>query len=154
MERAWRLRLLTLFLFFICMLSKQSNIQRAHKPPNVILILADDLGFGDLGWKPFYSLEMSAIKTLHLQRMAKEGKVFSNYRASSASSSASRASILTGLVPWRLGYTDDTADSVTLPLLPTIPMALRDIGYYTAHVGNWGLGRHPSISLLIIQVFL
>lgn len=118
---------------------------------NIIFILADDLGFGDLGFSPFSSEEFKGIKTPHLQRLAASGLTLTNFHTASPVCSPSRVSILTGLFPWRVGvdfiYSQDKKldgseelDHEQLPLLANIPMTLRDQGFYTAHVGKWHLG--------------
>lgn len=122
------------------------------KKPNVIIILADDLGYGDLGWKPFYSNEMTAVQSPNLKKMAKNGAIMSNFHAASPVCSPSRAAIMVGLFPWRLGvdfiYAGDLKldgsqemDHEQLPLVPNIAMSFRDAGYYTAHIGKWHLGE-------------
>lgn len=120
---------------------------------NIIFILADDLGFGDLGFAPFSSEEFKGIKTPHLLRLASSGLTLTNFHTASPVCSPSRVSILTGLFPWRVGvdfiYSQDKKldgseelDHEQLPLLANIPMTLRDQGFYTAHVGKWHLGMH------------
>lgn len=119
--------------------------------PNIIFILADDLGYGDLGFSPFNSDLMKNIKTPQLERLAKAGMILTNFHVAAPVCSPSRASIMTGLFPWRLGvdfiYAGDLKkdgteemDHEQLPLLPNIAMSLRDAGYYTAHIGKWHLG--------------
>lgn len=119
---------------------------------NVILILADDLGYGDLGFGPFTSSELKGIQAPNLQKMAKRGLIMTNFHTASPVCSPSRASILTGLFPWRLGidfiYSQDKKldgseelDHEQLPLLQNIPMAFRNLGHYTAHIGKWHLGE-------------
>lgn len=107
--------------------------------PNIVFILADDLGYGDLGWKPFNSDIMQHVKTPQLERMAKLGTILTNFHVAAPVCSPSRASIMTGLFPWRLGvdfiYAGDLKkdgseemDHEQLPLLPNIAMSLRDAG--------------------------
>ena len=78
-------------------------IRQSKTHPNVILILADDLGYGDLGFAPFDSDLMRAVETPNLKRLAKQGKVFTNFHAGSPICSPSRVAIMTGLFPWRVG---------------------------------------------------
>jgi arylsulfatase A-like enzyme len=129
----------------------------ANHPPNVIFILADDLGFGDLGWVPFNSQLMAAVRTPNLLRMAQAGKILTNFHAASPICSPSRAAIMTGLFPWRVGvdfiYSQDVKkdgseelDHEQLPLVPNIPMTFQHYGYYTAHVGKWHLGEDLTYS--------
>jgi len=79
---------------------------------NVLLLLADDLGYGDINVRPYQTKHESnassqdvlrGIYTPHLQQMASEGVVLTNYHTAAATCTPTRASILTGLYPWRLG---------------------------------------------------
>jgi arylsulfatase A-like enzyme len=118
--------------------------------PNVIVILADDLGAVDLG-----CYGSTFHKTPHLDRMAKEGLRFTRFYASCPVCSPTRAALLTGKNPTRLGITDwlpGRADNPQQPLArPKIPQQLpleevtlaerfKAAGYATAHVGKWHLG--------------
>ncbi len=117
-----------------------------EKPPNVIIIFTDDQGYQDVG--VFGSPD---IKTPNLDRMAEEGVVLTDFYAAQAVCSASRAALLTGCYPNRLGihgaympnskYGLDTAEV-------TIAEMLKDIGYKTAIYGKWHLGDHPVFSPL------
>jgi arylsulfatase A len=147
----FRLSVLATFLALLF-----SNIPAdSDSRPNVIFILADDLGYGDLGWAPFYSREMSDVQTPNLKRMAKQGLTLTNFHTASPVCSPSRASIMVGLFPWRLGvdfiYAGDLKldgseelDHEQLPLIPNIAMSLAETGYYTAHIGKWHLGKIRS----------
>lgn len=106
---------------------------------NLILILADDLGYGDLGWGPFTSREMQSIETPELQKMAKRGITLTNFHTAAPVCSPSRASIMVGLFPWRLGvdfiYAGDLKkdgseemDHEQLPLIPNLANSLKDAG--------------------------
>lgn len=130
----------------------------AGSSPNVIIILADDLGYGDLGWYPFKSDEMRHVKTPYLKKMASRGLIMSNFHAAAPICSPSRASILLGLFPWRYGvdfiYAGDIKDDGSveinneqLPLFPNIAMSFRQHGYYCAHIGKWHLGGQSHIDI-------
>ena len=114
--------------------------------PNILLLLADDLGFGDLSVSPFVG---SDILTPNIENMAANGLVMTNFHTSAPICSPSRASILTGIFPWRTGIAGIYAAGPDrgrsnrndwLNQMPTSAMAFRDAGYYTAHVGKWHLG--------------
>jgi arylsulfatase A len=126
--------------------------------PNVIIILADDLGYGDLGWAPFIGNEMTAVRTPNLRSMADNGLIMTNFHTASPLCSPSRASIMVGLFPWRLGvdfiYAGDLKhdgteeiDHEQLPLIPNIAMSFHDAGYYTAHIGKWHLGGQTHVDI-------
>jgi uncharacterized sulfatase len=107
--------------------------------PNIILILADDLGAGDLG-----VTGNRHIRTPHLDRLAREGALLEGHHASAVVCTPSRAGLLTGRYPIRTGL----AVGVTYPHstsgLPatevTIATVLRQAGYRTAMLGKWHLG--------------
>ncbi|MEM9142523.1 MAG: arylsulfatase [Bacteroidota bacterium] len=102
--------------------------------PNVIYILADDLGYGDLG-----CFGQDKIKTPNLDRMAQEGIVFTDHYAGNTVCAPSRASLMTGLhqghAPIR-GNTNNVLRENTF----TIGQLFKSAGYATALIGKWGLG--------------
>lgn len=124
--------------------------------PNILFLLADDLGYGDLGVAPFVDLQRKTHEwpcseggflTPNLQRMANNGAIMTNFHSASPVCSPSRVAILTGLYPWRLGALnafelgqDLSQRNGFLPAVPTGPEILRGAGYYTGHSGKWHLG--------------
>ena len=107
--------------------------------PNIIVIMADDLGYGDTsvydGWG----------KTPHLERMAAEGVTFTDFHTNSSVCSPTRAGFLTGRYQQRVGIVDVVARHLDTPgLAPselTIPRLMKQGGYRTALFGKWHLGR-------------
>ena len=112
--------------------------------PNFVLIFADDLGYGDLG-----SFGSTTIRTPHLDRLAAEGRKFTSFMTASSVCSPSRAALLTGCYPRRVGMHKGvlfpTSTSGLHPDEHTIADHLRQQGYATACFGKWHLGHHPEI---------
>jgi N-acetylgalactosamine-6-sulfatase len=109
----------------------------ADDRPNIVLLLADDLGYGDLS-----CFGSPAVKTPHLDKLAGEGMRFSRFYSASAVCSPTRASVLTGRYPLRFGITKHFGDvKESLPeSATTVAELLKGAGYNTAHVGKWHLG--------------
>jgi arylsulfatase A len=108
-----------------------------YNDPNVIILLADDLGYGDLG-----CFGHPTIKTPNLDRLAKDGLRLTSFYSAAPVCSPSRAGLLTGRVPQRDGINDWIKEnsSVFLPTeTPTIATTLRLFGYQTAMFGKWHL---------------
>jgi len=117
-----------------------------RRTPNIVIIFADDLGYGDLG-----CYGHPTIRTPHLDRMAAGGMRFTQFYAAESVCTPSRAALLTGRLPIRSGMCSDTR-RVLFPDsaggLPageiTIAEALKGRGYSTACVGKWHLGHLPQ----------
>ncbi|GAA6152235.1 sulfatase family protein [Pseudoteredinibacter isoporae] len=114
--------------------------ESVKRPPNVIVILTDDLGYGDLG-----SYGNEVIDTPNLDQMANEGVRFTNAYASASNCTPSRAGLLTGRYPIRSGMAHQVLfvnDTHGLPLEEiTIAEMLKESGYQTAIIGKWHLGH-------------
>lgn len=109
-------------------------------PPNIVYVLADDLGWGDLGC---YNPD-SAIPTPHANRFARQGVRFTDMHSPSAVCTPTRYGILTGRYCWRSrlkqGVLEGYSPSLIEPGRLTVPALLRQSGYYTAGLGKWHLG--------------
>ncbi|MFO0906567.1 MAG: sulfatase-like hydrolase/transferase [Pirellulales bacterium] len=124
---------------------QSNNKPQAGKRPNVVLFLADDLGYGDLGC---YGHPL--IKTPHLDAFAKQGLRLTQCYAASAVCSPSRSAILTGRTPHRNGVFTWIAEGSEVHLRRSevaLPALLGRAGYATCHVGKWhlnGLFNDPA----------
>ncbi|MCC6588127.1 MAG: sulfatase [Bryobacterales bacterium] len=117
------------------------HLLAADRPPNIVLILADDLGYGDLGC---YG---SKIETPACDRIAQEGMRFTDYYAASPLCSPSRAALLTGCYPPRTGVPRVLVPDDTYGLtagIPTIGGTLQSRGYRAKCVGKWHVGTKPE----------
>lgn len=115
---------------------------RAAEKPNLVLILADDLGYGDVGC---YGSEI--IQTPHLDAMAGEGLRLTSFYAQ-AVCGPSRAALMTGSYPIRIAEPGNKKNQHTVPHPKEITMAevLRKAGYATGCIGKWHLGAHAKDS--------
>ena len=117
-----------------------ASSSRRSKRPNIVYILADDLGWGDLD---VYN-SFSAIPTPNANAFARQGMRFTDMHASSAVCTPSRYSILTGRYCWRSrlkkGVLGGYDPSLIEPSRMTVASMLKSAGYYTAGVGKWHLG--------------
>ena len=137
--------------FFICctvstVIALEKSEVQDFGSPNIILIFADDMGYGDLG-----SYGATGHDTPNLDKLAKEGMRFTNFYVSQAVCSASRASILTGCYANRVGISGALNPHSKIGLNPdetTLAELLRDKDYSTAAVGKWHLGHHKKFFAL------
>ena len=145
--RSWPISLIMVLMFGPTILCGQ-QMER----PNVIVIFADDLGWGDLG-----SYGHRQLKTPALDQLAKEGKLFTQFYVNSPVCSPSRASLMTGRFPAELGIhghfaTPESNGSRGMPnfLDPhtkTITQVFKDNGYSVGHFGKWHLGHSSDAPL-------
>lgn len=141
-----RLRTLLCLLRFFGLAGAASLAQAAAspspRPPNVVLIVADDLGYGDLS-----CYGARAYRTPHLDRLAAEGVRFTSFYAAQAVCTASRAALLTGCYPNRIGLLGALGPGSKTGIHPdewTLAEVLRTRGYATAIFGKWHLGDAPE----------
>lgn len=127
------------FLATAAILSLLSCTEK-QKQPNIIFILADDMGYGDVS----YFDNNSKLKTENLDRMAQEGVVFTDAHSSSSVSTPTRYGILTGRYNWRSTLKNNVLYGYDKTLIPadreTMASMLRKNGYTTAGIGKWHLG--------------
>ena len=130
--RGWASLLLSHSLFLI------SPIALAQQHPNVILIIADDLGFGDVS-----AYGQTTLQTPHIDRLAHGGVCFTDGHATSATSTPSRYGLLTGMYPWKRKGVHILPGDAPLLISPrqfTMPKMFQQAGYHTAAIGKWHLG--------------
>lgn len=121
-----------------------SSKPTTSEKPNVVIIYADDIGFGDLSCYGY-----SSIKTPNVDKLASEGVRFTNAHSTAATSTPSRYSLLTGEYAWRrpgTGIATGDAAIIIKPERPTLPKMMRTMGYVTGAVGKWHLGLGAETS--------
>jgi len=126
--------------FCLCTVS----IIGAAEKPNIIVIMADDVGYGDLG-----ILGAQGVETPHLDKLSREGLRFINGYCSAATCTPTRFSFITGMHAFRqrgTGIAPPNAPAIIKPDTFTTPAMLQKAGYKTAVVGKWhlGLGNPPK----------
>jgi len=126
-----------LLVFLSCLFVRNSAL--ADRPPNIVVILADDLGCCDLalyeGW----------VSTPRIEQMAKQGMTFTDFHSNSSVCSPTRAAFLTGRYQQRVGIVDVIVgsrepESGIDPSVPTLPRVFKDNGYATGLFGKWHCG--------------
>jgi arylsulfatase A-like enzyme len=123
-----------LFLLALC------GVAPAEQPPNIIVVLADDLGYGDV---QCYNPE-STIPTPNMDRLAREGMRFTDAHSASGVCTPSRYTLLTGRYSWRGKLKDSVlfgySPSLIEPGRATLATLCKEAGYDTACIGKWHLG--------------
>jgi arylsulfatase A-like enzyme len=129
-----------LFILFPACSENKDKIVANKNLPNIVYIFADDLGYGDLG-----CYGAKDIRTPYLDSMAGEGILFSEFYSASSVCSPSRAALLTGRIPQRMGINQVFFPESFTGMPPseiTIAELLKGKGYATGIVGKWHLGHH------------
>jgi arylsulfatase A len=137
--------ILTYFKMGLAILLSIAAVPATGAQPNVIVILADDLGCGDL------SLYNGWINTPRIDRMAKEGVTFTDFHSNSSVCSPTRTAFLTGRYQQRVGIVDvivgrNEPDSGIPPATPTLARVFQEGGYATALFGKWHCGYEPKFN--------
>lgn len=132
------------FLFVFCVMGTTQFISVAQNKPNIVFILADDLGYADLGCYGSHE-----ISTPNLDKMAEEGIRFTQFYVAAGVCTPTRASLMTGCYPKRVGLhvgvlTPDTHSGLN-PNETTLAELLKDAGYATGCIGKWHLGLLPEV---------
>lgn len=142
MIRSAKRRYLIVLSVAVGIYANQTVVTADHHspPPNIVLILADDLGYGDIGsYNPH-----SQVQTPRMDQLAEEGMRFTDAHSPSAVCTPTRYALLTGRYSWRSrlksGVLWGYSPLLIEPDLATLPSMLQSAGYYTAAVGKWHLG--------------
>jgi arylsulfatase len=136
--------LITAFAFNCFISCNSENVKKSNpvKSPNFVLVFIDDMGYGDIGTQG-----ATGWTTPNLDKMAAGGMRFTNFYSAQPVCSASRAGLLTGCYPNRIGISGALfpTDSVGInPIETTIAEMLKQKGYATAIFGKWHLGHHKE----------
>lgn len=128
----------TVLLLVTVLLCAAPGVPAGEPPPNVVLIYADDLGYGDLG-----AYGATRFQTPHVDRLAAQGLRLTNAHAAAATCTPSRYAMLTGEYAWRrkgTGVLPGDARLIIAPGRTTLASMMKRAGYRTGIVGKWHLG--------------
>ena len=120
----------------------QTACNQNVEKPNIVIIYADDLGYGDVS-----CYGATRISTPNIDMVAQKGLIFTNAHCTSATSTPSRYSLLTGEYAWRkkgTGVATGDAPAIITPGRTTLATVMKNAGYFTGVVGKWHLGLGPA----------
>jgi arylsulfatase A len=120
---------------------RQTSGGKSSDKPNIVIIFCDDVGYADIG-----VFGAKGYETPNLDRMAAEGVKFTDFYAAASSCTPSRAALMTGCYPQRVGLPNVIGPDAKIGISDqeqTIAETLKPLGYATACYGKWHLGHHP-----------
>jgi len=129
-------------LLLLAVFALAAPLSAAPRPPNIVIILTDDQGYADVG-----VFGAKGFVTPNLDRMAAEGRKFTNFHVAQPVCSASRAALLTGCYPNRIGIHGALGPRDRHGIADTemtLAQLVKQKGYATAIMGKWHLGHHPQ----------
>lgn len=129
---------ITLTLIPLVGITAENKSTKKETKPNIVIIYADDIGYGDLSCYGY-----SKVLTPNVDKLAAEGIRFTNSHCAAATSTPSRYGLLTGEYPWRredTGIAAGDAATIIKPEQHTMPRMMQSAGYITGAVGKWHLG--------------
>lgn len=136
-------------LYIFNSLSSAYILEERKNPPHIIVILADDLGYGDI---QSFSPNLGAIATPNVDSIGGNGMMFMDAHTTSSVCSPSRYSIITGQYNWRTRLQSGVLHGLSPPLLrtgqATIGTVLKTAGYKTGFIGKWHIGLKFNINML------
>ncbi len=142
MKSVLNLSLVVILTTFISCSPKNQKQVNTNQPPNFVVVFIDDMGYGDVG-----CYGATGYTTPNLDKMAAEGMRFTNFYSAQPVCSASRAGLLTGCYPNRIGISGALFPQDKKGINPnetTIAEMLKEKGYATAIFGKWHLGHHKK----------